>query len=146
LSFDEAQAALKEGRVDGQENPVAFFVPYKLWEVHKYVTLWHYAIDPLILAVNAKTWLSLGPEDRTILRKVGDEVMAEQKKEARDGLEDSTRVVDNLQKIYGMDVVHLSPAEVEAFRDKTRPVYAKWSKEIGVELVRSAEKIVQDTK
>jgi hypothetical protein len=40
-------------------------------------------------------------------------------------------------------VIHLSPADVEAFRDKSRLVYAKWAEEIGPELVRSAERIIQ---
>jgi hypothetical protein len=35
----------------------------------------------------------------------------------------------------GWEVVQLSPTELEAFRQKTRPVYNKWASEIGVELV-----------
>jgi TRAP-type transport system periplasmic protein len=146
MSFDEAQTAFREGKVDGQENPVALIIPYKLWEAHRYVTLWHYTIDPLILAASAKTWLSFRPEDRKILQNVGEEVMAEQKKEAREELEHSHRIIDNLQKIYGMNVAYLSPDEIEAFREKTRIVYAKWTEEIGFELVHSAEKLVGSTK
>jgi hypothetical protein len=43
-------------------------------------------------------------------------------------------------------VTNLSPAEVNAFRDKTRPVYDKWASEIGIDLVRSAESIVESAK
>jgi hypothetical protein len=35
---------------------------------------------------------------------------------------------------------------VKAFRDKTRPVYDKWAGEIGIDLVRSAESIVESVK
>jgi TRAP-type C4-dicarboxylate transport system substrate-binding protein len=101
---------------------------------------------PVILAVSAKTWISLSPEDRQILREVGELMMAVQKKEAREGLENAAIVIDVLEKIYQMDVTHLSPADVEAFRDKTRSVYNKWVDDIGVELVRSTEKIVERTK
>jgi TRAP-type C4-dicarboxylate transport system substrate-binding protein len=69
--------------------------------------------------------------------------MAEQKKEAREGLEETMTLVNTLKSIYGMEVVPLSPAAVKAFRDKARPVYTKWSDEIGAELVRSAERIVE---
>jgi hypothetical protein len=31
-------------------------------------------------------------------------------------------------------------------RDKTRPVYDKWASEIGIDLVRSAESIVESAK
>src|SRR6516165_7889497 len=37
-------------------------------------------------------------------------------------------------------------AEVKAFRDKTRPVYDSWAGEIGIDLVRSAESIVESAK
>jgi hypothetical protein len=88
--------------------------------VHHYVTVWHYTIDPTILAVSAKTWRSFSPEDQQILQEVGNVVMAEQKKEARDGLEDAMVAIDILEKMYQMEVANLSPSEVEAFRYKTR--------------------------
>ncbi len=52
-------------------------------------------------------------------------------------------VVDTLRKMYGMEVVDLSPADINVFRSKTRSVYDKWAAEIGVDLVRSADKIVE---
>ena len=51
-----------------------------------------------------------------------------------------------LREVYGMDVVHLTADDLKAFRDQTRPVYAKWAGEIGSDLVRSAEKIVASSK
>src|SRR5262249_38656593 len=144
MNWGEAQVAFQRGSVDGQENPIALIIPYRLWSVHKYVTLWHYVIDPLILAVSAKTWMSLSDEDRSIVRKVGAEVMAGQKREAREGLEHAMTVLTTLQQIYGMEVVHLSPSEIQTFRDKTRNVYDKWTDEIGVELVRGAERVVEN--
>jgi tripartite ATP-independent transporter DctP family solute receptor len=142
MNWGQAQAAFQQGTVDGQENPVYLIVPYKLWLVHKYISVWHYAVDPLILAVSAKTWASLSAEDRAIVRKAGDEIMAEQKKEAREGLDEAMTLANTLKSIYGMDVITLSPAEVKAFRDKSRPVYARWTEEIGAELVHSAERLI----
>jgi tripartite ATP-independent transporter DctP family solute receptor len=142
----QALPALRQGTVDGQENPIGLIIPYKIWEVHRYVTVWHYAIDPVILAVSAKTWVSLSPEDRTLVRKVGEETMALQKREAREGIDGAISVLDILQKIYGMEGVQLSPGDVKAFRDKTRPVYTKWVEEIGADLVRGAERIIESAK
>jgi tripartite ATP-independent transporter DctP family solute receptor len=145
MNWDQAQIAFQQNAVDGQENPVALIIPYKLWAVHQHLTLWHYAIDPLILAVSAKTWATLSPADRDILQKVGHDVMAEQKKEARDGLLDAMLLVDSLEKIYQMQVTRLSPADIEAFRKKTRLVYDKWAQDIGVDMVRSAEIVAEKT-
>jgi tripartite ATP-independent transporter DctP family solute receptor len=142
----EALPALRQGTVDGQENPIGLIIPYKLWEIHRYVTVWHYAIDPVILAVSAKTWAGLSADDRVLVRKAGEEIMALQKREAREGAEGALNVLDILQRIYGMEGAQLAPGDVKAFRDKTRLVYTKWVEEIGAELVRDAEKIVESAK
>ncbi|MDO8476629.1 MAG: hypothetical protein Q7W02_10655 [Candidatus Rokubacteria bacterium] len=52
----------------------------------------------------------------------------------------------DIQKIYGMEGVQLSPGDVKAFRDKTRLVHTKWAEEIGVDLVRSAGNIVESAR
>ena len=145
MNWGEALTAFHQGTVDGHENPLALIIPYRLWEVQKHVTLWHYAIDPLILAVSGKTWMSLSAADRDIIRKAGEEIMAVQKREAREGLDRDLTLPTTLQRLYGMKVVQLSPAELQAFRQKTRPVYNKWASEMGVELVRQAERIVGDS-
>jgi TRAP-type transport system periplasmic protein len=145
LNWGEALTAFQHSKVDGQENPLALIIPYRIWEYHRHVTLWRYAIDPLILSISARTWMSLSPEDRIIVRKVAEEVMAVQKREAREGLDRDLSLPTILQQHYGMEVVRLSTGDVQAFRKRLRPVYEKWASEIGVELVRRAERIVDDS-
>jgi tripartite ATP-independent transporter DctP family solute receptor len=146
INFDQALIAFQQGTVDGQENPIALIVPYKLWEVHKYITLWDYAIDPLILAVNTKTWASLSLEDRNAVRDVGKVIMGLQKDEARAAPVRPDKIVELLHDMYGMDVVRLSQDELQAFRQQTRAVYGKWGEKIGIDLVGSVERIVQGGK
>ncbi|OGK83278.1 MAG: hypothetical protein A2X52_01925 [Candidatus Rokubacteria bacterium GWC2_70_16] len=146
MNWGDAQTAFQQGTVDGQENPVVSVIfPYKLWTVHKNISLWSYAIDPLILGVSKITWDSLTPADREIVKKTALEVMDWQKKGARAGLEGSTEAVETLKK-NGMEVVTLSAAELAAFRAKTKPVYDKWVAEVGADLVKAAEAIVARTK
>jgi len=146
MNWGEAQQAFQQGTVDGQENPVVSVItPFKLWTSQKHVTLWHYAIDPVIVAISKLTWDSLTPADRDIVRKTAIEMAAWEKAGARKGLEGSTEAVENLAK-NGMEVVTLTPAELAAFREKTRPVYDKWVNEVGAELVKSAEAIIAKTK
>ena len=146
INWAKAREAFRQGIVDGQENPIALIIPSQIWAVHKYITFWRYAIDPTILAVSARTWMSLNREDQKAVREVGELMMAVQKKEAREGLENAAIVIDVLQKIYEMEVTHLSPVDVETFRAKTRSVYNKWADNIGIELVRSTEGIVERAK
>ena len=146
MNWAEAQTAFQQGTVDGQENPVVSVIaPSKIWSVHKNITLWHYAIDPLILGMSKLTWDSLSPADRDIVKKTAVEVMAWQKKGARAGLDGSTEAVEMLKR-NGMEVVTLSAGEQAAFRTKTRPVYDKWTNEIGADLMKSAERIIGETK
>jgi tripartite ATP-independent transporter DctP family solute receptor len=146
LNFDQALTAFERGTVDGQENPIALIIPYKLWTVHNHITLWHYMIDPLILAVNAKTWASLSAEDRDTVRQVGSVVMELQKDEARDAPVKPAKIVELLQDMYGMQVARPSAVELDAFRHRTRDVYSKWAREIGTNLTGSVEQIVERSK
>ena len=143
VNWSETLTALQQGTVDGQENPVSsIIIPYKLWEMNKYITIWHYTIDPLILGVGKQTWDSFDAQDREIVTKAAQEAMAWNKKEARKGLEGSTEAIDML-KSKGMDVVVLSPKDMATFKAKTQSVYDKWNKEIGADLISAAEKIVK---
>jgi len=114
--------------------------------VHNYITLWDYAIDPLILAVSGKTWSMLSVEDRSIVRQVGAAMMELQKDEARDAPVKPAKLVQLLQDMYGMEVARPSAIELDAFRRQTRSVYDKWANEIGMDLVGSAESIVNPGK
>jgi tripartite ATP-independent transporter DctP family solute receptor len=146
MNWGDAQQAFQQGTVDGQENPiVSVIIPFKLWTSQKNISLWHYAIDPLVIGMSKITWDSLTPADRDIVKKTAMEVGAWQKAGARKGLEDSTAAVEELKK-NGMEVVTLSAAELAAFKEKTKPVYDKWVTEIGADLVKAAEQIVAKTK
>jgi len=146
MNWGKARQALQRGTIDGQENPVvSVIVPYKLWTVQKHITLWRYAIDPLILAVSKTTWDGLTAADREIVKKTAVEVMAWQKQGARAGLDGSTEAVDMLRK-NGMEVVTLSKDEVAVFQSTTKPVYDKWARKVGAELVKITESIVAGAK
>ncbi|NWF53390.1 MAG: DctP family TRAP transporter solute-binding subunit [Syntrophaceae bacterium] len=143
INWSETLTALQQGTVDGQENPVSsIIIPYKLWEMNKNITIWHYTIDPLILGVSKLTWDSFDAKDKEIVAQAAREAMAWNKKEARKGLEGSTEAIDIL-KSKGMEVVVLSPKDMAAFKAKTQSVYDKWIKEIGADLVSAAEKAVK---
>jgi len=146
MNWGEAQTAFQQGTVDGQENPlVTVIIPSKLWTTQKHITLWNYAIDPLVLGVSKLSWDAFSAEDKAIVKKTAEEVMVWQKNGARAGLEDSTEAVDMLKK-NGMEVITLTAKDLEAFRTKTRAVYEKWTAEVGADLVQASEKIIAATK
>ncbi len=131
MNFPEVFGALQQGTIDGQENPIDVIVSAKLYEVQKYLTLWNYSYDAIILGVNKSLFESLSKEDQDILRKAAKEASDYQIKLSREAAR--TQVAD--LKAKGMQVVELTPQEVAAFKEKVQPVYTEYESIIGKELL-----------
>jgi tripartite ATP-independent transporter DctP family solute receptor len=140
MSWADAQPALSTGAVDGQENPLTIFTVAKLHTVgQKYVTLWGYVADPLVFVVNPDVWKSWSEADRKIVREAALQAGKENIELARKGLiAPDTSQVKEIEGL-GVTVTKLSPAEQDAFRKATRPVFDKWAQQIGPDLVKKAE-------
>ncbi|MER1966633.1 DctP family TRAP transporter solute-binding subunit [Castellaniella sp. GW247-6E4] len=140
MSWADAQPALASGAVDGQENPLSIYAGAKLYDVaQKYLTLWNYVADPLIFVVNKEVWGSWTPEDQKIVREAALEAGKREIVIARQGV---TATDDSLLKDiegHGVTVTTLSPEQIGAFAKVTQPVFDKWAKQIGPDLVKQAQ-------
>ena len=143
MSWADAQPALASGAVDGQENPLTIFSAAKLHTVgQKNVTMWGYVADPLIFVANKEVWESWTPAERKIVKDAAVEAGQQIIQMARKGLiAPDLSTISDVEKL-GVNVVKLSAGEREAFVKTTRPVYQKWTKSIGPDLVGKAEKAV----
>ncbi len=138
MNWGDALSALQQGTIDAQENPVnVIILPYKIFQMHKYMTVWHYAIDPLILGASKPTWDSFTAADKKMMQQAAEESMKWELKEARDGLGKDGASYKKLEA-EGMNITHLTPAQIKVFQDRSKPVYDKWTKEIGEDLVKAA--------
>ncbi len=147
MSWADAQPALASGAVDGQENPLTIFTAAKLHNVgQKNVTLWGYVADPLIFVVNKEVWQSWSPEDRKIVREAALEAGKYCIDLAREGMTGSDPAVVKSIESMGVKVVKLSDAERNEFKKVTKPVYDKWAKQIGPDLVKKAEQSIATRK
>jgi tripartite ATP-independent transporter DctP family solute receptor len=143
MSWADAQPALASGAVDGQENPLTIFTAAKLHTVgQKNVTLWGYVADPLIFVVNKDVWASWSKEDQAIVRQTAIEAGKYCIDLAREGMTGSDPAIQKTIAGFGVNIVKLSPEERAAFVKVTRPVYEKWAKQIGPDLVKKAEAAV----
>ena len=144
MNWGDAQVAFQQGVVDGQENPVvAIEIPVKIWQFHKYATIWRYVIDPLMFTVNNKVMASFTPEDQKIIREAAIEAGEWQRGLVRKGLiAPDLSAIDTLRQ-NGMEVVILDQAARKVFRQKTESVYTKWIPTIGEDLVAKAEKTIE---
>ena len=143
MNWGDAQVAFQQGVVDGQENPVvAIEIPVKIWQFHKYATIWRYVIDPLMLTVNNKVMASFTAEDQAIIKQAAREAADEQRMIVRKGLIAPDLSALDLLRSNGMEVTVLDSAMREQFKAKTTAVYDKWVPVIGADLVKKAEKAI----
>ncbi len=143
MNWGEAKVAFQQGVVDGQENPVVGIeIPVKIWQFHKYITIWHYVIDPLMLSVNNKVWNDFTPEDKKAIMEAAKEAAAWEKAQVRKGLIAPDLSALEILKKNGMEVTVLTPAQRNEFKKLTKSVYDKWIPKIGKDLVMEAEKAV----
>ncbi len=147
MNWGDAQVAFQQRVVDGQENPVvAIEIPLKIWQFHKYITIWHYVIDPLMLTVNNKVMASFTPADRKIIKEAAVEAAAGQIKVVRKGLIPPDLSALDTLKANGMEVTVLDQSQRDAFKKKTKAVYDKWVPVIGAGLVKEAEAAIAKAK
>ncbi|CAM5188105.1 Tripartite ATP-independent transporter DctP family solute receptor OS=Castellaniella defragrans OX=75697 GN=HNR28_002232 PE=3 SV=1 [Castellaniella defragrans] len=140
MSWSDAQPALASGAVDGQENPLSIYYGAKLYDVgQKYLTLWNYVADPLVFVVNKDVWNSWSPDNQKIVREAALEAGKREIVIARKGV---TPTDDSLLKEiegHGVKVTTLSPDQIAAFAKVTQPIFDKWAKQIGPDLVKQAQ-------
>lgn len=143
MSWADAQPALSSGAVDGQENPLFLFTILKMQTVgQKFVTTWGYVADPLVFVVNKEIWNSWTPADQAIVRQAAIDAGSQEIVVARKGLVETDKPLLKSIAAMGVTVTQLTPQERDAFVKATRPVYDKWKKTIGAELVNTAEKAI----
>ena len=67
IAFAELVMAMKQGVVDGQENPVGTIYDLKLYETQKYMSILNYTYSSMVHIVNKKSWDKLTPAQQKIV-------------------------------------------------------------------------------
>jgi len=121
LPWPEVYAALEQGAVDGQENPIPTINSAKLFEVQKHLALTGHQYNPQSVVISKKFWDTLSAAEKKIVADAATESAKFQRSTART-LEAS--LLDNLKK-NGMQVTTLPASEMAILREKMKPVIAK---------------------
>lgn len=141
MSWADAQPALASGAVDGQENPLSIYSGAKLYNVaQKYLTLWNYVADPLVFVVNKQVWESWSEADQKIVREAAVEAGKQEIVIARKGVTPEDPSMLKEIEGHGVTVTTLTPEQHDAFVKVTQPVFDKWKKTVGEDLVNQAQK------
>lgn len=121
LPFPEVYAALEQGAIDGQENPLTVINANKFYEVQKHVALTNHQYNPQSVLMSKKFWDGLTASEKKVVSDAATEATAYQRKQARDQV---SVALENLKK-NGMQVSELPASEMAILRDKMKPVIAK---------------------
>lgn len=81
MPLGEAYVALRQGALDGQENPMSVIKEFSLFEVQKYISITNHVYTPITLTMNGRAWDALSPEMQEKLKqaakKAGDATRAQ---------------------------------------------------------------------
>lgn len=139
INFNELQMALKQGVVDGQENPIAVIYSNKIYETQKYLTMTGHNYNTMVHVISKKTWDRLTPEQQKIVR--------EESKKAGDWMRKSLRdaeasQIKELQKL-GMQVTYPDKAKFKALM---KPAYDRMAAIAGEDNIKAFTKMVDQVK
>ncbi|MFS0575185.1 DctP family TRAP transporter solute-binding subunit [Sporosarcina sp. 179-K 3D1 HS] len=139
MAFPELFTALQQGTVDGQENPFVVTATNKFYEVQDYLTVTQHVYGANIFLVSDKFWQTLSEEEKEIILKAGEDA----KNYQREIEQQQAAEFLGLLKENGMKITELTDSEQQQFREKVQPIYEKYSKELGEELVGELLKAVE---
>ena len=136
MSFAEVYQGLQTGVVNGAENPYSNIYSQKMHEVQKYITESNHGVLDYMLITNTRFWNGLPADVRSELDKIVVEVTAQVNKEAEQ-LNDSDK--QRILAAKTTEIIVLTPAQREQWRDAMKPVWKKFEGDIGPELIQAAE-------
>lgn len=137
MAFSEVYGALQQGVVDGQENTWSNIYGKKFFEVQDGITETDHGILDYLL-VTSVDWLdSLQPDVRKQFLKIVSEVTETRNKESTSvNLAAKQSIID-----AGGVVRTLNKTQRQAWVDAMKPVWAKFTKDVGQENIDAAQKI-----
>ncbi|NHA68265.1 DctP family TRAP transporter solute-binding subunit [Phycicoccus flavus] len=121
LAFGELYLALRQGTVDGQENPLTNIASAKLDEVQKYLALTGHKYEATPFVMNLGEWEKLSDADQQVVLQA-----AEDARDAQRTMNDEQNAQLRQELANSMTVTE---PDKEAFREATKGVYDKYGQQ-----------------
>ncbi len=135
MAFSEVYGALQTGVVDGQENTWSNIYGKKFFEVQDGITESNHGIIDYLVVTSTEWWKGLPDDVRDQFKTILDEVTATRNAE-------STRVNEEAKAAIlaaGGTVRTLTDEQRQKWVDVMTPVWAKFEKDIGSDLIAAAQ-------
>ncbi|MBQ7476973.1 MAG: DctP family TRAP transporter solute-binding subunit [Selenomonadaceae bacterium] len=133
LGWSELNVAIRQGVIEGQENGFFLMSSGHLNEIQKYMTVWNYLYENYLFVANKKSFDHLQPKTQELLR----EKMREACEWGRDYLEFKEKSIRVQFEKDGLEIIDLTPEELEVFKEKIRPLREELKKKYGEEACKA---------
>ena len=126
MSFTEVYVALRQGVIDGQENPLSSINSGKFYEVQKYISLSNHVFTPTVLMISKLHWDSWPSDVQTAIMEASEVAMAFSHEQS----------AANESKLRAAMEGHSTFNDIDAaaFREAAKPLYAEIEKKVGKDL------------
>ncbi len=139
ISFNELQMALKQGVVDGQENPIAVIYSNQLYESQKYLAMTGHNYNTMVHVISKKVWDKLTPDQQKIIKEESAKAGNWMRKAVRDAEADQ---IEKLKQA-GVQVTYPDKAKFKALM---KPAYERMNAVAGEENITAFVKMVEAAK
>ena len=133
--FSEVFTLLQTRAIDGQENTWSNIYSKKFFEVQDYVTETNHGLLDYLVVSSAEFWYGLPQDIRNELQLALDEAIAYGNQiAAKKAKEDRQKIIDSGKS----KVVEISEEERQQWVNAMRPVWKRFEKEVGADLIKAA--------
>jgi tripartite ATP-independent transporter DctP family solute receptor len=123
-SANQIYDALKTGRVDAQENPLAILEGFKLYELVKYVSLTNHMWSGFNEMAHPATWKALPDDIQSVIERNVTKYVRQQRL-------DQAAVNASLRDDFVKRGLKFNEVDQAAFRARLPEVYATWKEKLG---------------
>ena len=116
--------ALKSGRVEAQENPLAILDGYKLYDMIKYVSMTNHMWSGFNLMAHLATWQALPTDVKAVIEKNATIYVRRQR-------DDQGKLNAGLRETFVARGIAFNDIDQAAFRARLPGVYATWKDKLG---------------
>ena len=135
MSFSEVYGALQTGVVDGQENSWSNIYGQKFYEVQDGITNTDHGVLDYMVVTSTRWWDGLKEEDRKDLTRILGEVSTERNAAVNQLEEEARQAVADA----GSEIRELTPEQREEWVKALRPVWQKFTPDVGSETLKAAQ-------
>lgn len=135
--FSEVFTLLQTRAIDGQENTWSNIYSKKFFEVQPYITETDHGVLDYMVVSSKEFWMDLPDDIRPIVKKSLDEAIAFGNTIAQEkSVSDKQKIIDSKRS----QIISLTDAERNQWVEAMKPVWKKFEKQIGKDMIDAAYK------